>query len=104
MVLSNDLLRPMGTFDIAADGTLSVSLNPNSVVRRGAPPSDTKDMYQTPDDYLYVAGLQTHGVSIFRIGADGARTEEPGSPYAIPSSAGTTSDQQAFIGLTGFEK
>lgn len=94
----------VSTFDIAADGTLSVSLSPNFAVRRGAPPSDTKDMYQTPDDYLYVAGaFQTHGVSIFRIGADGALTEESASPYAIPSSAGTTSDQQAFIGLTGFE-
>lgn len=95
----------VSTFDIAGDGTLSVSLNPNSVVRRNVPMPDTKDMYQTPDGFLYVAGaFLSHTVSVFRIGGDGALTEEPGSPYAVPSSAGTTSDQQAFIGLIGFER
>lgn len=95
----------VSTFDIGGDGRLSVSLSPNSVVRRAAPPQDAKDMYQTRDGFLYVAGaFKSHSVSVFRIGADGSLSEQAGSPYAIPSSAGMTSMQQAFIGLTGFEK
>ena len=47
---------------------------------------------------------QSHTVSIFTIGANGSLSEQTGSPYAVPSSAGATKEQQTFIGLTGFEK
>ncbi len=96
----------ISVFDIGGDGRLGVSLNPNFFARGGAiPMADTKDMHQSPDNYLYVAGaFMTHSVSVFKIGGNGALTEMSGSPYRIPSSAGKTPMEHAFIGLTGFEK
>lgn len=98
---SNDI----STFDIGTDGRLAVSLNPNSVVRRAAPPQDTKEMYQSADGYLYVAGaFKSHSVAIFRVAANGALTELANSPFPVPSSTGKTNMEQAYIGLTGFDK
>lgn len=95
----------VSVFDIGADGKLSVSLSPNFVHRRGVPPQDTKDMHEA-GSFLFVSGaFHTHTISTFyRNATSGALTEIPSSPYAIPSSVGKTNDQQAFIGLTGFDK
>ncbi len=95
----------ISTFDIGTDGRLTASLNPNFVTRRAAPPQDSKEPYQSADGYLYVAGaFKSHTVAIFRVAANGALTELPGSPFAVPSSANKTNMQQAYIGLTGFDK
>lgn len=95
----------ISTFDIGTDGRLGVSLNPNSVVRRAAPPQDTKDLYQSADGYLYVSGaFKSHSVAIFRVASNGALTEIANSPFLVPSSTGKTDMQQAYIGLTGFDK
>jgi 6-phosphogluconolactonase (cycloisomerase 2 family) len=96
----------VSVFNIGPNNQLSQSLNPNFFVRGGnLPMGDTKDMYETPGGYLYVLGaFQSHSVTIFKMGANGALTEEAGSPYRIPSSGGKTKEQHAFLGLTGFEK
>lgn len=96
----------VSVFDIGADNKLSQSLTPNLFGRQGGiPPGDTKDMYETPGSYLYVLGaFQSHSVATFKVAANGALTEESGSPYRVPSSAGKTKEQHAFLGLTGFEK
>ena len=95
----------VSVFDIGADNKLSKSLNPNFFLRSGVPEEDTKDMYETPGNFLYVSGaFQSHSVSTFKIAANGALTEESGSPYRVPSSVGKTKEQHAFLGLTGFEK
>lgn len=95
----------VSTFDIGSDDRLSVSLDPNFVTRRAAPPQDSKEAYQSTDGYLYVAGaFKTHSVAMFSVAANGALTELPGSPFAVPSSVGKTNMQQAYIGLTGFDK
>jgi hypothetical protein len=96
----------VSVFNIGADNKLSQSLTPNFFARAGNPPTgDSKDLYQTNDGYLYVSGaFQTHSVAIFRMAASGALTEISGSPYAMPSSAGKTKEQHAFLGFTGFEK
>ena len=98
---SNDV----STFDIGANNLLSVSLSPNFVHRRGVPPQDTKDMHEA-DGYLFVSGaFKSHSVSTFKRNAStGALTEIAQSPYYIPSVAGTTPEQVAFMGLTGFDK
>jgi len=95
----------VSTFDIGADNKLSVSLNPNYVIRRGVPRIDTKDMHEA-DGYLFVSGaFQSHSISTFkRNESTGALTEIPQSPYYIPSVAGKTHDEVAFMGLTGFNK
>lgn len=95
----------VSSFDIGADDKLSVSLNPNYVVRRGVPLEDTKDMHEA-GGFLYVSGaFISHSISTFRRNAStGALTEIPSSPYHIPSVAGKTHDQVAFMGLTGFDK
>lgn len=96
----------ISVFDIGGDGKLSVSLSPNFFARGGSiPMADTKEMHQSADNYLYVAGaFKTHSVSIFKVGGNGALTEMSGSPYRIPSSSGKTEMEHAFIGLTGFDK
>jgi hypothetical protein len=96
----------VSVFDIGADNKLTKTLDPNFFVRGGGlPEGDTKDMYETPGNFLYVLGaFQSHSISIFKVAANGSLSEESGSPYRIPSSAGKTKDQQAFLGLTGFEK
>jgi hypothetical protein len=96
----------VSVFDINADGRLSQSLTPNSFPRRGGlPMGDTKDMYEAPGGHLYVSGaFQSHSVSIFRRAASGALTEEPGSPYRVPSSVGRSKEEHAYLGLTGFER
>lgn len=98
---SNDV----SVFDIGADNKLSVSLSPNFVHRRGAPPQDTKDLHEG-GGYLFVSGaFKSHSISTFsKNESTGALTEISSSPYAIPSSAGKTKEQHAFLGLTGFEK
>ncbi|MBA2250004.1 MAG: hypothetical protein H0W12_07405 [Chitinophagaceae bacterium] len=95
----------VSSFDIGADDKLSVSLNPNYVIRRGVPRIDTKDIHEA-GGYLFVSGaFQSHSISTFRRNeSTGALTEIPSSPYFIPSVAGKTSDQVAFMGLTGFDK
>lgn len=95
----------VSSFDIGADDKLSVSLHPNYIVRRGVPLEDTKDMHEA-GGYLYVSGaFISHSISTFRRNAStGALTEIPSSPYHIPSVAGKTHDQVAFMGLTGFDK
>ncbi|MEP6467205.1 MAG: beta-propeller fold lactonase family protein, partial [Parafilimonas sp.] len=92
-------------FNIGSDDKLSVSLNPNFIKRSGVPSPDTKDIYEGSGGYLYVSGaFQSHTISIFKMNGDGSLTERSGSPYHIPSSAGKTSDEQSFLGLTGFDK
>jgi hypothetical protein len=95
----------VSTFDIGANNLLSVSLNPNFVIRSGVPLVDTKDMHEA-DGYLFVSGaFKSHSISTFRRNAStGALTEIPSSPYFIPSVAGKTPEQVAFMGLTGFDK
>lgn len=95
----------VSSFAINSDNKLSAPLSPNFFKRKGVPEEDTKDMHQTTDGYLFVAGaFQSHTVTTFKIGSGGSLAEITGSPYAIPSSAGKTKDQQAFLGLTGFDK
>lgn len=96
----------VSVFDIGADNKLTKSLNPNFFARGGGiPEGDTKDMYETPGNFLYVLGaFQSHSVSTFKVAANGALSEESGSPYRVPSSVGKTKEQHAFLGLTGFEK
>lgn len=95
----------VSTFDIGGNDQLSVSLNPNFFVRRNVPPQDTKDMYETADGFLYVLGaFKSHSITVFKRASNGALSEIHASPYAIPSSIGKTHDEQAFLGLTGFEK
>lgn len=96
----------ISVFDIGADNKLVKTLTPNFFTRAGNPPmGDTKDMYQTSDGYLYVAGsFQTHTIAVFKMAGSGALSETSGSPYAVPSSAGKTKEQHAYLGLTGFEK
>jgi hypothetical protein len=61
-------------------------------------------MYEA-DKYLYVSGAYlSHTISIFKMAPNGALDEVMGSPYPIPSSAGKTPEQHAYLGLTGFEK
>lgn len=96
----------VSVFDIGSDNKLVKSLTPNFYARRGAiPMGDTKDMHQSADGYLNVVGaFQSHTVTTFKIASNGSLSEVAGSPYAIPSSAGKTKDQHAFLGLTGFDK
>lgn len=96
----------VSVFDIGADNKLVKTLTPNFFARAGSPPmGDSKEMYQSADGYLYVAGsFQTHAIAGFKIAGSGALTEISGSPYAIPSSVGKTKEQHAYLGLTGFEK
>lgn len=95
----------VSVFDIAGDGKLSVSLSPNYFPRSGVPEEDTKDMYQSSDGYLYVSGaFQSHTITTFKVGANGALTENAGSPYKVPSSVGKSKLEHAYIGLTGFDK
>lgn len=96
----------VSVFDIKNDGKIAQTLDPNFFTRRGdIPAGDTKDMHGTPDGFLYVSGaFQSHTVTTYKKGANGALTEISGSPYAVPSSAGKTKDQHAYLGLTGFEK
>ncbi len=95
----------VSAFDIGSDDKLSVSLTPNFFMRRNVPMPDTKDEYEGSGGFLYVSGaFQSHSVSTFKMGSEGSLTEQSGSPYHIPSSAGKTSMEQSFIGLTGFDK
>ncbi|GAB2576521.1 lactonase family protein [Spirosoma areae] len=96
----------VSVFDIGADNKLSKSLTPNFFARGGGiPEGDTKDMHETPGNFLYVLGAyQSHSVSTFKVAANGSLAEESSSPYRVPSSVGKTKDQHAFLGLTGFEK
>lgn len=91
---------------IAAKDVSGNTLTPNFFAQAGNPPmADSKDLYQTNDGYLYVSGaFQTHSVAVFKMASSGALTEVSGSPFAIPSSAGKTKEQHAFLGFTGFEK
>lgn len=95
----------ISVFDIGGDGKLSVSLTPNYFPRSGVPEEDTKDMYQSSDGYLYVSGaFQSHTITTFKVAGNGALTESSGSPYHVPSSAGKSKLEHAYIGLTGFDK
>ncbi len=95
----------VSTFSIGADDKLSVSLNPNFIKRSNVPSPDTKDIYEGSGGYLYVSGaFQSHAISIFKMNGNGSLSEQSGSPYHIPSSANKTSDEQSFLGLTGFDK
>jgi hypothetical protein len=96
----------VSVYDIGADNKLTASLTPNFYARNGSlPMGDTKDMHQSRDSYLNVVGaFQSHTITTFKIAANGSLSEVAGSPYAIPSSAGKTKDQHAFLGLTGFDR
>lgn len=95
----------VSSFDINGNNLLSVSLNPNYFYRRGVPPQDTKDMLETSDGYLFVSGaFKSHAITTFKRLPNGALSEISESPYAIPSLAGKTHDEAAFLGLTGFDK
>jgi 6-phosphogluconolactonase (cycloisomerase 2 family) len=96
----------VSVYNMGADNKLTASLSPNFFARSGGlPMGDTKDMHQSIDGYLNVVGAyQSHTVTTFRIAANGSLSEVAGSPYSIPSSAGKTKEQQAFLGLTGFDK
>lgn len=95
----------VSAFDIGSDNKLSVSLSPNFFMRRGVPIPDTKDLYEASGGYLYVSGaFQSHSISIFKMGSGGALSEQPGSPYHIPSSVGKSKEEQSFLGLTGFDR
>ncbi len=94
----------ISAFNIGSNNKLSVSLSPNFFQRRNVPMPDTKDIYDA-GGYLYVSGaFQSHSITIFKIGNDGALSERYGSPYHIPSSAGKSKEEQAFLGLTGFDR
>ena len=95
----------VSSFDIDGDNKLAVSLNPNYVIRRNVPLIDTKDMHEA-DGYLFVSGaFKSHTISTFkRNAATGSLAEISSSPYHIPSVAGKTPEQAAFMGLTGFDK
>jgi len=95
----------VSVFGIASDNKLTNILTPNFFTRAGNPPmGDSKDIYQA-NDYLYVAGsFQSHTIAVFKIAGSGALTEISGSPFPVPSSIGKTKDQQAYLGLTGFDK
>jgi 6-phosphogluconolactonase (cycloisomerase 2 family) len=96
----------VSVYDIGSDNKLRVSLSPNFFLRRGGlPMGDTKDLHQSGDGNLYVAGAyQSHTVSTFKVSSNGTLSEVTNSPYVIPSSVGKTKDQHAFLGLTGFDK
>lgn len=96
----------VSVFDIKSDGKIAKTLDPNFFTRRGGlPMGDTKDMHETPDGYLYVAGaFQSHTITTYKKASDGALSEVSGSPYAVPSSVGKTKEQHAYLGLTGFER
>ncbi len=95
----------ISTFDIGSDDKLSVSLNPNYVALSGVPESDTKEMYQSSDNYLYAVGAyQSHTLSTFKIGGNGSLTANTGSPYHVPSSVGKSKLEHAYMGITGFDK
>lgn len=96
----------VSAFNIGSDNRLAKTLTPNFFTRRGnPPPGDSKDLYETTDGYLYVAGsYQTHTVVVYRTSGSGTLSEITGSPYAVPSSVGRTKEQHAYLGLTGFEK
>lgn len=95
----------VSVLDISGSNLLSQSLNPNFFGRKGQiPAGDTKDMHEA-DGYLYVSGaFQSHSVATFKTSSNGVLTEVPGSPYRIPSVAGTNSGQVAFLGFVGFDK
>jgi 6-phosphogluconolactonase (cycloisomerase 2 family) len=94
----------ISAFDIAGNDELSITLDPNYWIRRNVPSPDTKDMYEA-DRCLYVSGAYlSHTISFFKMLPNGALDEMQGSPYAIPTSAGKTPEQHAYLGLTGFEK
>ena len=88
----------VSSFDIDGDNKLAVSLNPNYVIRRNVPLIDTKDMHEA-DGYLFVSGaFKSHTISTFkRNAATGALAEISSSPYYIPSVAGKTPEQAAFL-------
>jgi hypothetical protein len=94
----------VSVFDIKNDGKIAKTLDPNFFARRGGiPMGDTKDMHESPDGYLYVAGaFQSHTITTYKKASNGALTEVAGSPYAVPSSVGKTKVQHAYLGLTGF--
>jgi 6-phosphogluconolactonase (cycloisomerase 2 family) len=96
----------VSVYNIDADNKLTTSLTPNFFARSGGlPMGDTKDMHESADGYLNVVGAyQSHTITTFRIASNGSLSEVAGSPYSIPSSAGKTKDQHAFLGLTGFDK
>lgn len=95
----------VSVFNINSSNLLSKTLNPNFFGRNGGiPAGDSKDMHEAAG-YLYVSGaFQSHSVTTFKTSSGGVLTEVPGSPYRIPSVAGKTSDQVAFLGFTGFDK
>ncbi|WP_196888565.1 hypothetical protein [Aureivirga sp. CE67] len=85
---------------------LEKTLTPNYFRRNGnIPAGDTKDMFQFYDNKLYVSGaVNTHEISYFQIKGDGNLEEHRHSPFVIPSTANTMSYDNAFLGLTGFER
>jgi hypothetical protein len=96
----------VSVFSILGTNLVAKTLEPNFFTRQGnIPPGDTKDMHETADGYLYVSGaFKTHSIATFKTSFSGRLTEIPYSPYYVPTSNGKTSDQHAYLGLTGFDK
>ncbi|MEJ7740823.1 MAG: hypothetical protein WKF97_25680 [Chitinophagaceae bacterium] len=96
----------ISAFSILSNNYLEKSLEPNFFKRRGElPEADTKDMHETTDGYLYVAGsFQSHTITTFKTSMSGMLSEVANSPYYIPTSKGKSKDQHAYLGLTGFDR
>lgn len=96
----------VSTFAIMSNNLLEKSFDPNFIKRKGnLPEGDTKDMHETADGYLFVAGAyQSHTISSFKTSSVGMLFEIPASPYYVPTSKGKSKDEHAYLGLTGFDK
>ncbi len=99
------LLIIVSVFNIGSDGLLSASLNPNYFERGGGlPPGDTKDMYETPDGYLYVSGaFHTHTITI-QSWSKRSINRDWRISLRCTYIGRMISEQQAYLGLKGFEK
>ena len=92
-------------FDVSPEHKLT---HKQTLVRRGVPAADTKDMFITSDGRnFYVSGaLMSHTISIYQVGPDGSLTEVAASPYQVPSShpggQNVSPMSQAYLGLAGY--
>lgn len=96
----------ISAFTIAGNNLLQKTLDPNFFKRSGGlPTGDTKDIHETSDGHLFVSGaFQSHSVTTFKTSSSGSLSEINKSPYYVPTSAGKTKEEHAYLGLTGFDK